>query len=248
MFVSLRSGMTSLVETIANGLSADTVRLNTRVQSVTRGESQWQLRIEGQEATVSCDKLVVATPAPKAADLLKSCDAQLAADLGKIEYAGCAVVCLGYGKNQLPRPLDGFGFVVPSIEQRRLLSASYASEKFDGRAPDDAVLIRVFIGGAVQQELMQVDDDELRSIACDELKDLIGVRGDPRVCHIARWEGTMPQYHVGHVELVQGIERRVRELKDLAVTGNAYYGVGVPHCVHRAEQAVERLLNQADAD
>ena len=104
------------------------------------------------------DAVIVALPAPAAASLLATVDAELSAELAAIEYAGCAVVCLAYRRDQFGRPPEGFGFVVPRIENRQIIAASFASEKFPGRAPPDEVLIRVFIGGALAPELAELSD------------------------------------------------------------------------------------------
>ena len=136
----------------------------------------------------------------------------------------------------------GFGFVVPAVENRKLLAASFASEKVEGRAPDEAVLVRAFIGGAGQEQLVSWEDDRLQGIAERELQALVGVTGSPIFCQVARWQASMPQYHVGHMKLIEKIESRVARLGNLAVIGNAYRGVGIPPCIHQAEEAVERLL------
>ena len=245
MFVAPRDGLTSLVDAIARRLPAESVRLNAAAQAVVHTANGWEVAVQSGSAppeTIECEALIVGVGAPLAARLLGGVDAELAADLAGIEYAGTAIVSLAYRRDQIAHPLDGFGFVVPAVEKRRILAGSFASVKFPGRAPDDCVLVRVFLGGACQSELLQLPDDQLRQIAIDELHSLIGARELPLFCEIARWPHSMPQYHVGHLERVDAIQRRAGAWPNLALAGNAYHGVGIPNCIHSGEQAAERIV------
>lgn len=186
--------------------------------------------------------MILATPAYRAADVLAGEEPSLAAELQAIPYASASLVLCGYQRNQIRHPLDGFGVVAPLIERRRILAASFASVKFPGRAPDDRVLIRVFVGGACQPELAQLPDRELQQLVEDELSELLGVNGSPEWCKIVRWERAMPQYHVGHCERIARIEQRLTELPQLALAGNAYRGVGIPFCIRSGELAAHKVL------
>jgi protoporphyrinogen/coproporphyrinogen III oxidase len=100
--------------------------------------------------------------------------------------------------------------------------------------------LRVFIGGALQPELLKLSDDQLQRLVRDELAELLGARGQPDFAIVVRWAGVMPQYHVGHLDRVARIESRVEKLPGLQLAGNAYHGVGIPHCIHSGERAAER--------
>jgi oxygen-dependent protoporphyrinogen oxidase len=245
LFVTPREGLASLVAKVAARLPSDCVRLGTAVDSIvcTDGGS-WLIRARSAEdayAELRADAVVVAVPADRAARLLAELDGELAGKLGRIPYAGSVVLSFGFRRQDVAHPLDGFGFVVPAVEQRRILAASVSSVKFTGRAPDGCVLVRVFIGGACQSELTELDDVALRRIALEELRALIGLRGDPIVEDVARWPRSMPQYHLGHCELVDSIEQRVSTWPTLALAGNAYHGVGIPNCIRSGQQAAERV-------
>ncbi|EAQ77487.1 protoporphyrinogen IX and coproporphyrinogen III oxidase [Blastopirellula marina DSM 3645] len=243
MFVAPRGGMSALVEAIAARLPSESIRLNSPVRSVSRQEDGvWQVATNSECETY--DGVVVAAPAPAAAVLLHSQDEPLAAELEQIEYAGCAIVLLGVDRRQIAQPIAGFGFVVPEVEQRRILAASFASYKFAGRAPDESVLIRVFVGGACHPEMNELPDEQLRQIVLEELADLIGLSGELQTFSVRRWSAQMPQYHVGHLERVERIEALAAKHAGLTLAGNAYHGVGVPTCIHCGEQAAERLLEQ----
>ncbi len=246
MFVTPRDGMSSLVAAIADQLPSGSVRVNSRVERLMqRGDGKWDIVID--QSVERFDAVIVALPAPRAADLIKGLDKQLADDLAGIPYTGTSVVISAYRRNQIKHPLDGFGLVAPQIEQRQIIACSFASVKFAGRAPDDSVLLRTFVGGACQPEMMQLDDKEIEALVGRELRELIGATGEPLFCEVARWGGAMPQYHVGHLDLVERMEQRAESLPHFALAGNAYRGVGIPFCVRSGEAAAERILEHRAA-
>ena len=130
---------------------------------------------------------------------------------------------------------------MPQIERRRIIAASFASLKFPDRAPADRVLIRVFIGGALQPELLDLSNDELSRVAREELAELLQITGEPLLTDIARWPHSMPQYHVGHLARVSRIEELAARHPNLALAGNAYHGVGIPQCIASGQTAAERI-------
>jgi len=250
MFVAPRGGMSSLVDRLVERLPAGAVQLHTLVDRLQQNaEAKWQLSV----AQISLDRpippeelifdgVIVAAPAYRAATLLEQVDRELATTLKAIPYAGTVVVTLVYPRAAIRNPLDGFGFVVPAREKRQILAASFASNKFPGRAPAEEVLIRVFIGGACQPELVDLPDERLRAIAVTELAELLAIQAEPQSVSIVRWPQSMPQYHVGHLSLIEAIFTRVKTHPGLALAGSAYQGVGIPHCIHSGELAAEELL------
>lgn len=247
LFVAPQLGNEQLVSTIASRLPEGVVRKETSVVGIARGEdSLWQLKIANGKEVV-CRKLILAIPAHQAAELLLPFDPTLARELEAIVHAGCAVVCLGIARQQFHVPPSGFGLVVPAVENRRILAISFSSNKFPGRAPEGQLLVRVFFGGACQREMMERSDSELTEIAIEELKELLQMTGLPTTHKIVRWPNAMPQYHVGHNARVKRIENRVAEIENLALIGNAYHGVGIPQCIHTAENAVEQLLGKSSS-
>lgn len=246
-FVAPRLGMQTLVDALVAKLSSDCVQLSTSVERlVPQMDGTWLVQTAGQPPE-PYDGVVLAVKAPLAGRLLMATSPALASDLAHIEYAGAAVVIMGVRAADIARPVEGFGFVVPAIENRKILAASFASHKFPGRAPDGCVLLRVFVGGALQPELLKRSDDEIRELVREELAELIGLGGEPIFCDVARWHGAMPQYHVGHLQIVTAIEERAGHLPNFALAGNAYRGVGIPYCVRSGEQAAEQVLAQMQA-
>lgn len=243
LFVGARRGLAGLVEAIAARLPEGCVRLNSAVHRVApHPAGGWEVSsIHGAEAF---DAVILAVPAHRAAQLLGPIDESLAADLRAIPHAGTAIVAAGYHRSQVEHPLDGFGAVIPLVEKRRVLSISFSSNKFPGRAPQGCVLFRVFVGGACQPELLDLADEPLKRLVQEELGELLGARGQPQLCEVFRWPNAMPQYHVGHLDRVRRIEARAAALPRLALAGNAFRGVGLPFCIRSGEQAAEIVLGR----
>ncbi len=246
MFLALRDGLSTLVDALASRLPADCVQLNSPVSRIRRVADRWELTVADATKCQSFDALIIATPVHHAARLLSEVDRELSTTLAGISCASAAIPVLGYRRDQIAHPLDGFGLVVPFVEQRRILSVSFASVKFPGRAPDDQVLLRVFIGGACQQELVDLPDEALFDIAQHELSELLGVRGEPQLRELVRWRQAMPQYHLGHLDRVAKIEELAQQLPHFGLAGNAYRGVGIPFCIRSGELAAERVLVRSE--
>ena len=237
LFLSFDGGLQVLVDELARRLPDSTVQLGRPIAGIEKlSDGRW--RVDGFD----CDAVVVATPAHAAAALLRPLDAGLAAGLDGIPYASSATVTLAYDREQIPHPLDGFGFVVPHVEGRALLAGTFSSLKYPGRAPDGAMLVRAFVGGALRPDLVELDDDDaLAGAVRRELAELIGVRAAPRLQRIARWRRAMPQYQVGHLDRVADIRRRAAAL-GVHLAGNGYEGVGIPDCIRSGESAAEAVL------
>ena len=242
MFVTLREGLSSMVGAIAARLPDGAVRLDTPVERIEPDGDGWRLSLGGSAAE-RFDGVIVATPSGTAARLFQSVDRELAGEVGSIEHSGTAVVSLGYDRQQVGHPMEGAGAVIPATENSPILACSFSSQKYSHRAPEGKVLLRVFVGGARHAELAEMDDRELLPLVTERAGRLLDIRGEPGFRNIAHWPGTMPQYHVGHKELVAGIEARIARLPHLELAGNAYHGVGIPDCIHGGEQAAERLLS-----
>lgn len=241
LFVAPRDGMQRLVDALVEKLPTGVVRLNSPVSRLESDSQGWRVTVANQSSE-TFDAVIVAVGAPLAARLLQTVDPGLADKLQGIPYAGASIALSGYELRQIEHPLHSFGFVVPEIERRAILAASFSSRKFPGRAPDGCVLIRTFLGGATRPEMVNLSDDEVRAVVGRELGELIGVRGEPNLFVVQRWNGKMPQYHLGHVDRVRRIEACAAEHPGLALVGNAYEGVGVPQCIHSGRRGAERVL------
>jgi oxygen-dependent protoporphyrinogen oxidase len=243
LFVSFRQGMQTLVEALAAHLPAGTVRRHAPVRRLQRiAETQrWLVHLD-QPPALEADAVCVSLPAPQAGQLLRAVDDTLATALQAIPYASSAIVNLVCTRAQVAHALDGMGFVVPAIEQRALLACSFSSVKFAGRAPQDQVLLRAFVGGALQQEQLARSDTEIQQAVVHDLRQLLGLTGEPLAVSVTRHLEAMPQYHVGHLDRVAQIASRLAQYPGLVLAGNAYHGVGIPDCIHSAETAAQTLL------
>ena len=252
MFVTLRNGLSHLVDVLAARLPQGTVRLNSPVTNIKCTGGRWIVSFTvGSEAGKPSDTrheefdaVILATPSHVAADLLQSIDAELAAELARIEHSGTAIVSAAFGREQIGHALDGMGVVVPAVERSPILACSFSSQKYTHRSPDEDVVLRAFVGGARAPRMAEMPDEQLRPLVLNELAKLLQITGEPKYLRIAHWPRTMPQYHVGHKELVARIESRVATHAGLQLAGNAYHGVGIPDCIHSGETAAERALGQ----
>jgi oxygen-dependent protoporphyrinogen oxidase len=242
LFVSAADGMQSLIEAVAQRLPEGVVRLGSAVTAVQRSDGWTVAAADG--TSLDADALVLATPAHQSARFLGGLDARLTEELRGVPYASSATVSLAYRSDQIPRPLDGFGFVVPLVEARAIVACTYSSMKYPGRAPDGHVLLRAFVGGALQQELFDQDDAAMAASVRRELRELLGITGEPLLTRIHRHPQAMPQYRVGHLERMARIDAALAQHPGLALAGNAYRGVGIPDCIHSGEMAAETVWRQ----
>ena len=251
LFASFRHGMQTLVDALADRLPAGTVRLQTPVHRVRRAPPHLLEGARGGRWIVSpqacpdleADALCLALAAPQTARLLTGLDPELATGLHDIPYASSAVVTLACDRADIAHPLNGMGFVVPAVEQRNLIACTFSSVKFAGRVPEGKVLLRAFVGGALQQEQTLWPDAKLQDAVYDDLRQLLGLTGTPTLCHVSRHPNAMPQYHVGHLERIKRLESQTRRWPGLALAGNAWHGVGVPDCIRSGDEAARGLLS-----
>jgi oxygen-dependent protoporphyrinogen oxidase len=206
----------------------------------------WTVHVASDGTTaperLTADAVVLAVPSGVAAGLVMPIDANLASDLNAIEYAGSAIISLGFARDDVSHPLDAAGMVVPRTANRRALAVSFSSSKFPGRAPAGCVLVRVFVGGALDPGILALPDEDLIAIAHAEVGVLIGARGRPLVTRVDRWERAMPQYHVGHAARVARITAAVARHAGLGLAGNAYTGVGIPQVIASGRDAARAAL------
>jgi oxygen-dependent protoporphyrinogen oxidase len=244
MFVSLADGMDALPRALTNALPASSVRTSTAVRRLSRNGSSSPWLVELLDGPpLEADVVIITTEAHAIARMIDAQDPSLALQLRAIPYASSVIVNVAYRRDQVQHPLDGFGAVVPAVEGRSILAVSFSSTKFPCRAPAGTALLRVFIGGATQPELFDLDDDSLIDLVARELGDLIGVQGKPLLVQIARHPRAMPQYILGHLERVEAIRRRLARHPRLFLTGIAFDGVGIPDCVHAAEATADAVID-----
>jgi len=260
LFLSFDGGMQMLTDRLVAALPPNTLRLNTKVAAISFNQQtqQWNLRLDANKTTdgtqtsengathggetIATDGLCLALPAYASAQLLGGVEAQLAAELAAIPYASTATVNLAFRRADIPHPLDGFGFVVPFIERRKVIACTFSSVKFSGRAPAGYALMRAFVGGALQPEMYALDEDEMIAAVRADLGALLGIESAPLFAHVERWPRSMAQYHLGHLARVARIREHLQNFPTLQLAGNAYGGAGLPDCIRSGHAAATELL------
>jgi oxygen-dependent protoporphyrinogen oxidase len=243
LFVTLAGGMQELVDTLARQLPEGSIRVNTPVTNVfrERNDHGWLLSVKEGKG-LQADAVIIATPAFRAGQLLAATAHDAADELKRISYASTATVTLAYRWEDFPHEPDSFGFVVPAIERRKIIACTFSSLKYPGRAPHGHVLLRAFVGGALQRDLFNDNDATMEKNVRNELASLIGITALPRLVRIWRHANAMPQYHVGHATRINHIETLLSQFPTLALAGSAYHGVGISDCVRTGEDAAEKIV------
>jgi oxygen-dependent protoporphyrinogen oxidase len=240
-FLTPTTGLAEIVEALINYLQSNhaDLHLNSTITSINQSlPDGWQLTLDTGELLLA-DSIILATPAYISGRLLTSVDAELATTLESIEYASTATISLAYRQSDLPRDLDGYGYVIPRREGRKALACTWTSTKFPHRAPDGFALIRVFVGRAGQD--IPWNKNDLLELAKEELKLTLGITAEPVLSRVFLWDKAMPQYNLGHPEKLKQIDSALEKYPRLALAGNGYRGIGIPDCIRSGELAVEKV-------
>lgn len=237
IFTSFVDGMQSYVDSLVEKLDGDLL-LNSSVQEIRQSNHQYHVQLENGESLIA-DAIVLAIPAYIAANLLLNLAPETARKMDEIRYLSTGTVSLAFRKQDIPRPLKGFGVVIPRSENRKINAVTVSSTKFNHRAPEDTILMRVFFGGSRTPETMNLSDDDVLEVVAGELRDLTGVTASPLFARIYRNHRANPQYDVGHLDRIAMIENTLPE--NIFVTGSGYGGVGVPDCVHQGQLTAQKI-------
>ena len=240
-FVSLPGGVGQLVEVLVERLRAAGVdlRANAVVTGLARtsgGGAPWAVYLEGGAALVA-DEVLLAVPGYAAAALTGGLDADLGAQLGAFRNSSTATVFLGYPRSEIAHPLNGVGFVVPRSAGQPVLAGTWVSSKWEGRAPEGHVLLRVFFGGPAAEPALRGDDEGLVRLAREALRSLMGIEAQPSLSRVFRFERASPQMRVGHAAAVVDLRRRLSgSLPGVHVAGGGYDGIGIPDCIRQGSE------------
>jgi oxygen-dependent protoporphyrinogen oxidase len=242
LFTSLKDGMQQMTDALVAALDPTALKTSVLVELVTRELDGWTVSAGYQ--TDQFDAVIVATPTPAAALVLQSTDQNLSTELGSIHYSSSVTVTLGYDEKVRGALPPGFGFLVPRSAGRRLLAATFVHNKFPHRAPADRAIIRCFLGGVRDEQVLQSGEKEILQIVRDELAQIIGsaLDAEPLFARVYKWRSAMAQYSVGHLERLQRIETLRQKHPGLALAGNGYSGIGVPDCVRSGTEAASKIL------
>ena len=242
LFVSIDGGMEVLVRRIEEALGPGVARLGETVRELSWNPDTRRWRVDTGGAGFEADAVICTLPAFTAAGVLTTLDPELAGELRTIPFSSTATVNLAYRRSDIAHPLDGYGFVVPHVEGRKIMACTLSSVKYAGRAPEDVALLRCFAGGALQPDLLDQPDETLEAQVREDLEALLGITGAPTLCRTTRYPDSMPQYNVGHLGRVARIETRLKQFPTLALAGKSYRGVGIADCIASGDAAAERVL------
>lgn len=241
-FVAPKLGMTAWVNSLANKLPSDCIQLNQPVKALRRAENESWI-VETVMGAELFDAVICSAPTAIAAELLCAVAPEAAAIMAGIPYASSAVVAMIVKRLELKGRVDGFGLIVPRKEGRETLAISYTSNKYPGRTPQDEILLRIFLGGALSPETVDRPDNQLMELATNELRRILGWTGKvPQWQALIRWRDAMPQYLVGHVGRMRQLDDYLAKLPTLKVCGAGYAGVGIPQCVRGGRKAANAVL------
>jgi len=240
LFTSLKNGMQQMTDALVASLDPNALKTSVPVELLVRELNGWTVSAGYQSDQF--DAVIIATPTPAAASVLQSANDKLSAELRSIQYSSSVTVTLGYDDKVRRALPPGFGFLIPRSAGRRMLAATFVHNKFPHRAPADRAIIRCFLGGARDEQILESSEEEILQIVRKELEQIINLRSEPLFARVYKWRSAMAQYSVGHLERLQRIEALRQNLPGLALAGNGYNGIGVPDCVRSGTEAASKIL------
>lgn len=239
---SFHNGMGMIIDSLKNSLG-DRLRVGSKVAAVEKKKYGYAVHLS-DGSTVESEVLIIASPAYAASEILRNLDKPLSSIVAEIPYPSVSVVCFGYKKERIAHNLNGFGFLIPYRERRKILGTLWDSSIFPNRAPEGYVLLRSMVGGARASELAMQDDARLRDTVMEELRDIMNIKAQPDFVRIYRHERAIPQYNIGHDSRLKTIDELLLKHKDLYLTGNAYRGIGVNDCIENSYKLAERIFGK----
>jgi oxygen-dependent protoporphyrinogen oxidase len=235
---SFFNGAQTLTDTLAEKVG-DRVKLGISVEGISREGNDYLLHTSAGD--MDANIVVLASPAYASSNIVKDLDGELSKLLGRIPYPHLAVVCFGYKREKVAHPLDGFGFLVPHKEGRKILGSLWDSSVFPNRASEGHVLLRSMIGGAKHPDIAGLEDSSIISMVYDELKSVMGLTAEPDMVRVYRWEKAIPQYLLGHNNLLAQIDDKLTSSPGLYLTGNSYRGIGMNDCVANSYALADQI-------
>jgi oxygen-dependent protoporphyrinogen oxidase len=232
---SFTGGMQTIVDALGDA-RGETLHAGARIMSVRKIGAGYEadVAVAGRDLTIRSRALVFTIPAYAFADVAFEFDFSVADALAGIPYPPVTMVFFGYNSKPTDAPLDGFGFLVPEKEKRNILGTIWSSTLFSNRAPGGGVCFTTFVGGSRQPKLARLPDGELTDAVHADLRDLLGVRREPDLTYVKRWERAIPQYNVGHLDVMNTLEAFEAGAPGLYISGNFRGGVPVSDCVTQA--------------
>jgi protoporphyrinogen/coproporphyrinogen III oxidase len=247
--ISFADGMGELPKAVSQALPEGSIQLGAKVIRVAQDKKGkgWQVFWEGKGGTAGVEeahRVILSTPASQTAKIIENLSSTAARLLAGIHYPPILSFSLGYTKNRVGHPLDGFGFLVPRKERIRTLGSLFSSTLFPGRAPEGKVLLTNFIGGATDLAVDSTDDRELADQISDHLSQLLSIEGKPNFIQATRYRESIPQYALGHLNRLETIDQSLADAKGLYLRCNWQGGISVGDCVRNGELLAEEIIQE----
>jgi oxygen-dependent protoporphyrinogen oxidase len=245
-FTSFVNGMQQLTDRMADVAGRERIRTGVAVTALRRKDDGAWIAELSNGSSIDGDAVIIATESWAAEPLIRPHDNAIADTLVSIPTSSSATISIAFNENEVGFDLNAFGVLCPLVEGRALMAATYSSTKWPGRAPAGKVLLRGFVGGPHNQEILKRSDEELVEKVLAEFRDILGLNpfAKPLFTRVFRWRLGMPQYTLGHLDRVKLIEDQSAQIAGLALAGGSYRGVGVPNCIESGEGAVSKILQE----
>ena len=218
----------------------DSLKLNHRISELIYKDDRWELQFQDGK-TATHDIVIACLPAHTLSEVMQGeKERNYAEKLREIPYAPMSIIHLGYNEDQIHHSLDGFGMLIPEVEDFKILGTLFSSSLFPGRAPAGHALLTTFIGGSRYPEMAHLEKDELVEMVQLELDQLLGVSGTPVHVGHTYWEKAIPQYEVGYDTYLETMEAAEEDFPGLFFAGNIRGGVSVPDCITNGLETAEK--------
>lgn len=243
LFTSVRDGMQRLIDSLLRQLPREMLCSSSRVDRLGPGNSGWHLTSKEKEHEF--DHVILAVAPHITARLMKDIPGseRPVEILGELSSTSASTVALGYTRAGLHLP-PGFGFLVPQSEGKRIMACTFVHNKFENRAPEDMVLLRIFLGGARDPKAVELSESKIVELVRRELREILNLGAEPRFVRVHKWRNAMPQYEVGHLLRVASLEMHMQRFPGLHLSGNAYHGIGIPDCVRIGHSAADAIIRR----
>jgi protoporphyrinogen/coproporphyrinogen III oxidase len=246
LFVTLKNGLGDLTTALESRLDASRIHLGQRVVSIEKVEHHWKspykIRCEGNQ-DYEADAIILALPVHACATFFPTLPEELAEAFRAVPYSSAITVNLGFDSPVAAALPPGFGFLVPAGEHSRLLACTFSHRKFPYRAPQGKALLRCFLGGTRDPEVMDLSNNEIIALVRQELRRILGLETAPLFSFISRWPSAMAQYTVGHEDHIKRIDSVLQKYPRMYLAGNAYSGIGISDCIRTGKAAAQQAVD-----
>lgn len=242
VLTSFYDGMETMINALT-GYLGEKVKTGTRAISIDKKGDTYIVSVS-DGSNIEAEAVVLATPAHETSEMVRDIDKQLSSTLSEIFYPSISVVCLGYKRDKISHSLNGFGFLIPYREGRKILGTLWDSSIFPNRVPEGYVLLRSMLGGVRMSELALQDENKLINMVMDELGDILGIKAQPDFVKVYTHKKGIPQYSLGHEKKLETITGICNKFKSFYITGNAYRGIGVNDCIESSYKLAERIVKE----